>query len=205
MVLPGKYTITMARRVSGTVTPLGAAQTFTVYVEAQNQMSPADRAALVEFQQKVARLQRAVTGALETANQLKTRLGLIKRALQETPAADYKLTEQAQAIERRLDDILRALRGDQTARSRNEDTPPAINDRVGTILSEERMSSSRPTPVPHTWVRRCAHPWCRCSRPSCPPRNGPRTATTSFGSETRTSSSIETARPTSLDKISRSR
>jgi photosystem II stability/assembly factor-like uncharacterized protein len=145
MVLPGKYSVSMARRVAGTITPLGTEQSFTVYVEAQNQMSPADRAALVEFQQKVARLQRAVTGALETANQLKTRLGLIKRALQETPAADNKLTEQAQAIEKRLDDILRALRGDQTARSRNQDTPPAINDRVGTILGEQRMSSSRPT------------------------------------------------------------
>ncbi|HKP12466.1 MAG TPA: glycosyl hydrolase, partial [Blastocatellia bacterium] len=145
MVIPGKYSVSMARRVAGTITPLGAAQDFTVYVEAQNQMSPADRAALVEFQQKVARLQRAVTGSLETANQLKTRLGLIKRALQETPAADYKLTEQAQALDRRLDDILRALRGDQTARARNQDTPPSINDRVGTILAEQRMSSSRPT------------------------------------------------------------
>jgi photosystem II stability/assembly factor-like uncharacterized protein len=145
LVMPGKYTVSMARRAEGAVTPIGSAQEFTVYVEGQSQMNPADRAALVEFQQKVARLQRAVTGALETANQLKTRLGLIKRALQETPTADYKLTEQAQAIEHRLDDILRALRGDQTARSRNLDTPPSINDRVGTILGEQRMSSSQPT------------------------------------------------------------
>jgi photosystem II stability/assembly factor-like uncharacterized protein len=145
MVLPGKYSVSMARRVAGVVTPIGTTQEFTIYIEGQNQMNPADRAALVEFQQKVARLQRAVTGALETANQLKTRLGLIKRALQETPAADYKLTEQAQAIERKLDNILRALRGDQTARSHNQDTPPSINDRVGTILGEQRMSSARPT------------------------------------------------------------
>ena len=55
------------------------------------------------------------------------------------------MTQDAQAIERKLDDILRALRGDQTARSRNQDTPPSINDRVGTILGEQRMSSSRPT------------------------------------------------------------
>ncbi|HEY9232307.1 MAG TPA: glycosyl hydrolase, partial [Blastocatellia bacterium] len=127
------------------VTPLGVAQEFTVYVEGQSQMNPADRTALVEFQQKVARLQRAVTGALETTNQLKTRLALIKRALQETPTADFKLTQDAQAIERKLDDLLRALRGDQTARSRNQDTPPSISDRVGTILGEQRMSTSHPT------------------------------------------------------------
>ncbi|HKQ08637.1 MAG TPA: glycosyl hydrolase [Blastocatellia bacterium] len=145
LVLPGKYSVSMARRVGGTITPLGTAQEFTVYVEGQGQMNPADRAALVEFQQKVARLQRAVTGTLETANQLKARLALIKRALQETPTADFKLTEDAQAIERKLDDLLRALRGDQTARSRNLDTPPSISDRVNTILGEQRMSTSRPT------------------------------------------------------------
>ncbi|HJQ25072.1 MAG TPA: glycosyl hydrolase [Blastocatellia bacterium] len=145
LVMPGKYSVSLARRVAGTITPLGVAQEFTITVDGQGQMNPVDRAALVEFQQKVARLQRAVTGALETANQLKTRLALIKRALQETPAADFKLTQDAQAIERQLDDILRALRGDQTARSRSQETPPSINDRVGTILGEQRMSTSRPT------------------------------------------------------------
>ena len=146
LVLPGKYSVSMARRVGGVVTPAGGGgQEFTVYVEGQSQMSPEDRATLVEFQRQVALLQRAVTGALETANQLKTRLGLIKRALQETPAADGKLTDDANAIDARTNEILRELRGDQAARSRNQDTPPAINDRVGAILGEQRMSTSRPT------------------------------------------------------------
>src|SRR5438552_10123020 len=108
-------------------------------------MPPADRAALVEFQQKVARLQRAVSGAMETANQLKTRLGQIKRALHETPAAEAKLSDDAASIEKRTNEILRALRGDTALRQRQEILPPSIVERVGTIVSDQRMSTSAPT------------------------------------------------------------
>jgi photosystem II stability/assembly factor-like uncharacterized protein len=145
LVMPGKYTVSFARRINGTLAPLSSPQEFTVYVEGQAQMNPADRAALVEFQQKVSRLQRALTGAVETSNQMKTRLGLIRRALQETPAADAKLSQDAAAIDRRANDILRSLRGDVAARARNENTPPSISDRLSTILNDQRMSTSRPT------------------------------------------------------------
>src|SRR6185369_1472147 len=65
LVMPGTYKVSFARRVDGVITTLGQAQDFQVTVEGQENMTPADRAALVEFQQKVARLQRAVNGALE--------------------------------------------------------------------------------------------------------------------------------------------
>ena len=54
-------------------------------------MTPADRTALVEFQTKVARLQRAVQGALDAANALTPRLAAIRRALLETPNAPASL------------------------------------------------------------------------------------------------------------------
>ena len=145
LVMPGKYTVSLARRANGVMTPLSSPQEFNVYVEGQAQMNPEDRAALVEFQHKVARLQRAVTGAVETANQLKTRLGLIKQAIQETPSADPKLSQDAISIDRRTNEILRTLRGDLAARARSENTPPSIADRVTTIVNDQRMSTSRPT------------------------------------------------------------
>ncbi|HEX5735248.1 MAG TPA: glycosyl hydrolase [Blastocatellia bacterium] len=145
LVMPGRFKVTMARRVGGVLTPLAGAQEFTVMVEGQSAMTPADRAALVEFQQKVGRLQRAVSGALETANQLKTRLGLIKRAIQETPAADNRLMDDAMALDRRTNEILRALRGDNAFGLRNENLPPSITARVFSIVGEQRMSTARPT------------------------------------------------------------
>ncbi len=145
LVMPGKFTVALSKRVNGVTTELAGSQGFAVYVEGQSSMSVAERAALVEFQQKVARLQRAVAGSTETANQLRTRLGLIKRALLETPAAEARLTDDASAIENKTNDILKALRGDQALRARQENLPASITERVATIVSGQRMSIQRPT------------------------------------------------------------
>ena len=127
------------------MTPLGQPQEFQVIVEGQDRMSPADRTALVEFQTKVARLQRAVQGALDAANALKPRLAAIRRALLETPSAPEKLLDDAVALDKRKNEILRALRGDQALRARNMNLPPSINERVGNIVGGQRMSTQRPT------------------------------------------------------------
>ncbi|HEY0082246.1 MAG TPA: hypothetical protein VGB61_05605, partial [Pyrinomonadaceae bacterium] len=145
LVLPGQYRVSIAKRVGGVLTPLGAPQPFNVTVEGQSSMSAGDRTALVEFQQKVARLQRAVAGASETAGALKPRLASIRRALLDTPSAGDRLLDDATAIDRRVNDILRALRGDAVLRARNQNTPPSINDRVGQIVGEQRMAIARPT------------------------------------------------------------
>jgi photosystem II stability/assembly factor-like uncharacterized protein len=144
-VLPGKYTVSLSKRVNGVATPVGKPQQFTVYADGLSAVSAEDRAALVEFQQKVARLQRAVSGATETANQLRSRLEQIRRALQQTTAADERLLDEAAAIEKKNNEILRQLRGDSALRQRQEFLAPSISDRVGTIVSEQRMSTSKPT------------------------------------------------------------
>jgi photosystem II stability/assembly factor-like uncharacterized protein len=145
LVMPGTYKVSAARRVDGVITPLGQAQEFQVTVEGQENMSASDRAALVEFQQKVARLQRAVSGALEAANALKPRLAAIRRALLETPSAGETLLAEATTLDRRTNEVLRALRGDNALRARNMNLPPSIGERVGDIVGGQRMSTSRPT------------------------------------------------------------
>ena len=145
LVMPGAYKAQVAKRVDGVVTPLGPAQEFQVVVEGQENMSAADRAALVEFQEKAARLQRAASGATQAANALTPRLAAIKRAITETPSLPPSLYDDAIALEKRKNDILRALNGDAAARARNMNTPPSINDRVGYVVGAQRMSTSRPT------------------------------------------------------------
>ena len=108
-------------------------------------MSIADRTALVQFQQKAARLQRSVSGALEAANALKPRLAAIKRAIAETPSLSQKFQDDATSLDKRTNEILRALRGDTAARLRNMNTPPAISERVGYIVGSQRTSTARPT------------------------------------------------------------
>ena len=84
-------------------------------------------------------------GALEAANALTPRFVAIRRALLETPNAPEKLLDDASALEKRKNEILRALRGDQALRQRNMNLPPSISERVGSIVGSQRMSTSRPT------------------------------------------------------------
>jgi photosystem II stability/assembly factor-like uncharacterized protein len=145
LVMPGAYKMVVAKRVDGVLTPLGPAQEFQVVVEGQEHMSVEDRTALVEFQQKAVRLQRAVNGATQAANALRPRFTAIKRAIAETPSLSTRLYEDAMALEKRNNEILRALSGDAAARRRNMNTAPSISDRVGYVVGAQRMSTARPT------------------------------------------------------------
>lgn len=145
LVMPGTYKAAISKSVAGVLSPLGQPQTFQVVVEGQENMSISDRSALVEFQQKAVRLQRAVSGATQAANALKPRLAAIKRAIIETPSLPHRLVDDATALDRRTSEIQRALSGDSSARQRNMNTPPSISDRVGYVVGAQRMSTARPT------------------------------------------------------------
>ncbi|MCA1577519.1 MAG: glycosyl hydrolase [Acidobacteria bacterium] len=145
LVMPGTYKAVVAKRIDGVLTPIGPPQEFQVVVEGQENMSVSDRTLLVEFQQKAVRLQRAVSGASQAANALRPRFTAIKRAIAETPSLPARLYEDAIALEKRANEIVRALSGDSAARQRNMNTPSSINDRVGYVVGAQRMSTARPT------------------------------------------------------------
>ncbi|HEV2490335.1 MAG TPA: hypothetical protein VGT03_11035 [Candidatus Acidoferrales bacterium] len=145
LVMPGTYSVTLSQQVDGVIKQIAGPQTFEVYPLGAGAMKPEDHAALASFQLQVAHLYGAVTGAMETANDLNTRLGIITRALQQTPGAYTNLIAQADSIRQKNTAILRALRGDEVMSARGEAVPESISERVGTIMENERMSSSSPS------------------------------------------------------------
>jgi hypothetical protein len=144
LVAPGRYSVSLSKRVDGVVTPLVSAREFTVEAEKGEASEEAARKELFEFQQKVARLERAVLSTLASANELNTRIGKIKEAIDATPAMDRKWADAARALEKKNNEILRALRGDVTLARRNENVPVAIVERVETIVNDEGASLQRP-------------------------------------------------------------
>lgn len=142
LAMPGKYTLTMAKRVGGVITPLPGSQTFNVVAEGTEKMTPQDRTILAEFQRKVIRLQRAVTGALDAATTGKTKVGLMKRAALEAPGGNQALINEVNALDDKFDDVLQALRG---GRSLSDTPPPSINQRVSGIIQRIRLTALRPT------------------------------------------------------------
>ena len=141
LVMPGTYKISISKRVNGVVSQLAPPQTFKVVVPGAGNI-PIE---LSQFQQKAVKLQRDVTASSEAANLLKTNLVQIKRALHETPAATDAMMQDAQAIERKVNEILIALRGDTALRGRNENTPDSISELVEGIVSGQRMTTAKPT------------------------------------------------------------
>ncbi|MHC4944312.1 MAG: WD40/YVTN/BNR-like repeat-containing protein [Planctomycetota bacterium] len=146
MVVPGFFTVSMEKRVDGKTTPIGDSQTFEA-VPLQLATLPAeDRAAMLAFQQKTARLQRAVLGASRVVQQTFDHLKLIKTAIDITPGADHALALKARELETRLKDLKIELTGDDTKERRMHPTPPAIQDRVQRIVSGHwNSSTSAPT------------------------------------------------------------
>jgi len=142
LAMPGKYSVTMAKRVGGVITPLPGSQTFNVVAEGAEKMTPQDRNILAEFQRKVIKLQRAVTGALDAANTTKTRIGLMKRAALEAPGSNQTLLNEVNALDDKVDEVLQSLRG---GRELSDIPPPSINQRVNAIVQRIRLSALRPT------------------------------------------------------------
>jgi hypothetical protein len=145
LAMPGTYSVSLAKRVNGVVAQLAGPQKFSASVLSNTSLPAPDRDALVAFQQKVARLQRAVLGASRSVDEVKNRIEFIKQALLNTQAPTTGLGESLDSLEASLADITRALRGDRSLSSRNEPTPPSISDRVNGIVDDQWQSTGAPT------------------------------------------------------------
>jgi chromosome segregation ATPase len=142
--MPGEYSVTLESRIDGKTQQLAGPVKFRVNALGAEQMNEQERAALEQFQQKVAHLDRALTGAIQTGNDVDKRLTSIHQSLRDTPGDVTALVSRADDIQNRLRDIMRALRGDEVLRRRQENTPAAINDRINQIEDEERFSTVKP-------------------------------------------------------------
>jgi photosystem II stability/assembly factor-like uncharacterized protein len=145
LVLPGNYSVRMFQKVNGVVSELAGPVSFNVAAEGASAIDPADRAARAEFHHKVARLYRAVSGALRTADDVQSRIKSIREALEQTPAAEKTLGLAVDSIEQRNRKILRELRGDVDLQKRSEPVASSINDRVSSVMEGERFSLAKPT------------------------------------------------------------
>ena len=145
MVMPGKFSVKLSKKIDGKFTDLGSSAAFNVFVPGQEKMPAAERNALFEFQRKVARLDRALSGAIPLGDQLGATFVKMRAALAQTPADTGALVGRVDALDQQLKRIMAALRGDNVLRQRNENTPASINDRVSGIEGDQRFSTSAPS------------------------------------------------------------
>ena len=143
LVVPGKYTVSLAKRMEGVVTPVPGPK--TVEVAAEGPASKEDRVAMADFQEKLSKLQKALTATTQTATEAGARLTAIRRAIDATPSLSPKLREDAIKLERQLNQITLALNGDRVWRATNEGDAASISEHVQAAASPTRGTTGRPT------------------------------------------------------------
>lgn len=135
LVTPGTYQVTLSQRVRGVETLLAGPERFEVVPLGLATLEAKDKAAQLDFQKKVQRLQRAVLAAGEVVKEIQDRLAKLKVAAERTPGAKPAWGSKLREIEAQLAALDLQLSGDREMARRNEPTPPSIRDRVQRIVA----------------------------------------------------------------------
>ncbi|MBI2407763.1 MAG: glycosyl hydrolase [Gemmatimonadetes bacterium] len=144
-VVPGTYSVTVATRVDGKITPIGEKQSITVRNDPTGTVTMAEHAERAKFMTRQQSVQRQVTGAVELATATQTRLDAMKRAADQTPTVPVAVQGDVRAAIKSLRAISEALSGDNILRGRNEGTPPSVSERVGSIPGDMGRHLGAPT------------------------------------------------------------
>jgi len=145
LVVPGTYTVGLSTWVDGEWIEIEGGVPFEVTPTGTVTLETEDRAALLAFQKKTARLQRAALGTARVAGEIDERIKYLRKAALNAEASDPGWLDQLEALESRLDDSQVELFGDRTVARRNEPTAPSILARIGSIVGGQWASSSAPT------------------------------------------------------------
>jgi photosystem II stability/assembly factor-like uncharacterized protein len=142
LALPGKYTVSLALRQEAVYKPLAGSQSFEVVAEGP--ATKEDRATMSEFQDKLAKLQKAMTATTQSLTEARTRIEAIQRAIDATLSMPAKAREDAAKVVKELAAIDLAMNGDRIWRARNEGTPASISEHFQAAQGPSR-GTGRPT------------------------------------------------------------
>jgi len=135
LVAPGKYNVQLVKRVDGVETKVGQPQTVNVVPLYLSTMKDSDRVAVLDFQKKAARLQRAVMGAGKVTAEALTRVKYVRRSLDQIAGPDPKLAADVNAIDTALHDIDEQINGDPVLKGHNEASLPSLTDRINIAVN----------------------------------------------------------------------
>jgi len=145
LVAPGRYSVTLAKRVDGKLIEMAGPQSFTVKSLPQSPETSDDPAAVQAFQLKAGELYRSVQGAVAHAAELDNRIAHLKAGIADTPRATEDDAQAVRAIAARLVDIGVTLNGDRSVSSRAEPVPWSVSQRASIVY--QWLLGTR-TPVP---------------------------------------------------------
>ncbi len=145
MVLPGKYSVSMSKRVKGELVEISSAQSFALNPLFEGGLVTDDRQALLDFQMQSNDLYRAITGANRARSEVQGRIDHLLKAIESTPSSSESQVQSLRSLNARMQDLKARFSGDSTVSSRAEKVPMSITGRINTIVGGHWDSQSAVT------------------------------------------------------------
>lgn len=147
LAMPGKYKVSMALYHNGDIETLVDKKEFQAEQLEIRTLPAENRENLLEFQDKVAEMTRAIQGANKVSANMMAQVQSIKQAILNTPAETKELMKEAERIEEELDEVIFAFHG-VTPKASSEEIPPhemTIMERLSAITYAHYRSTSKVT------------------------------------------------------------
>jgi photosystem II stability/assembly factor-like uncharacterized protein len=146
MVLPGTYTVELAKNIDGEVTKLTDPQSFEVRPLGNVTLPAEDPEAMLAFHKQLNDLSKVSNSARSVYGDASEKLQLYKAALKALGNdAPSGLAANIDALEDKLDQINMMMFGDRIASSLEMQQPPSLNSRINTAIFSGTSSTSDPT------------------------------------------------------------
>ncbi len=145
LVLPGTYQVRMLKSVDGELTPLAGPVSFEVRTLDNRTFPAGDPTGLVQFQEELMELNRALNGARRASGDLEEKIDLFQAALKPLNVPTGDVQSRIDSAREKLDGIRRQLFGDRTRQRLDMDGPPSIASRVSSAVFAGSNSTSDPT------------------------------------------------------------
>ncbi|MCP5051938.1 MAG: glycosyl hydrolase [bacterium] len=127
LVVPGTFTVSIAKRVNGVLTPLGNTRTIVVESLELATLGAKDKQALLAYQRKAGKLQRAMMGAGAVITNAARQIAFIKKALLDTPDVETAaMGNEARRLERELEEMRKVLAGNRTLGRHSKAESPSL-------------------------------------------------------------------------------
>jgi len=145
LALPGTYTVEMYKNVDGEFTRMHEPVAFDVVPLDRQTLLAQDREEVLAFQEKVAELQRSIKGTNKLYGEKKEKLEYIQKAVEIYPAVPMKMMDEVNELKDEMYEIGIELYGDRTRSSRDFETDPSLNGRVGYAAYSSWWNTAEPT------------------------------------------------------------
>ncbi len=147
MAPPGRYTVTLAKRVDGAVEELAGPVGFEVVRVLEGTLEGTPPEATSAYMRQVAAVQRRVTAAAEALDLAFKRVELLGKALERSTAAPGALDGELEALRQRLFDVEQVLAGSRSEAAFGQPRVPSIADRLRLAGMTNGQTDYGPTPT----------------------------------------------------------